>query len=252
MQTTRSITRTKETFKDLFFKTNSHRELADVEFVWENADFKLLQSLTPEKDNLQALFSLLNSNRTEELTIDAHITCYASGGYGNAGAFINAKSTIWCLNTEVPEGFVKENAKEVKKYTNIKATYKTFPVNYFFEKSTKLKFDKPITKVSFNIKKGDVVTLLECDVVQEKFVSTKDQDLVLKGKIENTNKFKTYHSIYNYELLFDDIDIKEPYKTYTDIGGKWLCINDEKVAHLGNGFGDGTYTMRFSKGKLVR
>jgi len=251
MQTVKKITRIKKSYKDLFFEANSHRDINDVNYVWENANFKALQDLTTEKANLQALFSLLNSNRTLPLTIDSHITCYASGGYGDAGSFINAKGTIFSLNTKVPEEFIKTNAVETKNYKNITVNYKSFPALYFFKKPSKLKYDKPISKLKFDLKKGDIVTLMECDTIQETFTSSKEQDLVLIGKI-NEAYADGYHNVYDYKLLFDDIDVESHYKTYTDIGGKWLCVNDKKVAHLGNGFGDGTYTMRFSKGKLVR
>ena len=267
MQITKEITRTNKTYKELFFEANEHRNLDDVEFVYQNADFKLLQALTSEKNNLQALFSLLNVNRSKPLKIISHITCFASGGHFDAGSFIQGEGTIFSLNTKVPSKFVAENAVKTDTYKNITAVYKTYRPGFFFCDNTKLKFNKPITKLNFKINKGDVVTLMECDTVQEKFTSSKNQELVLKGKINEAqketvltpvgvehdeSKLSSYHHVYDYKLLFDDIDVENYYKTHTDIGGKWLCINGHKIAHLGNGFGDGTYTMRFSKGKLVR
>lgn len=113
----------------------------------------------------------------------------------------------------------------------------------------------PIDRISpSELKIGQEVCLMENDQIEE--LGVVQSGVKIEG--DGLSKLEYYHnsqiemfapSIYNYKVSGIKWESNDDHKTGTDIGGKYLAAKVDnrwlKVCHLGNGFGDGRYTLRF-------
>jgi hypothetical protein len=137
------------------------------------------------------------------------------------------------------------------------------------------------SKLEFEVKEGQYLVMFECDSVELSFKAEADQTMTMEGEIsyyEGDTTPLVYDYVVSSECIksaleagfciedFHNKDLsKSSYRTYTDVGGKEICICEkielegksyfkkvEICGMLKNGFGDGGYTMRFQGNSIVR
>lgn len=213
---------------------------AEIEHVYNHADLELL--FTYFQDPADAVLNALKN-------LDKPI-CF---GY-NYNEFTNdfplmtySKDHKWFVS----ETKFKVSKSDVpKKKDMTKVIYRTEDAGFFWAKHTTVEIPKPIEAIEVDVVPGDKIQLGECGYIQKEFEVKSNSILKIAGII--------YGSECNDDVSVQDYCVEheaihgEHERTYTDIGGKWLYVNDKKICHLSNGFGDGDYTLRFSEGKLVR
>lgn len=246
----KTIIRKQQTFAEALLDAAKHSTIDKSEIIdiASSCDFDLLKNHYGIHD-LYGMILLALHNKNSNIKVYTIVNKFA-------------KSTL-SFSAENGKGHLtdgryltEEELNQIKdlKDTTIFNLY-TIPAGKIWEKSTTFAFDQKIDCIELSLKKGDVIT------IDNDFIVSKDSTLKIYGDISeltgmssdaNGNELsKGYHFVYDYKVLHDDIDGVH-YKTYTDIGGTGLYINGEEIVHLHNGFGDGRYTMRFSKGQLVR
>lgn len=223
----------------------------ELKAVYNNCDFAFF-----EKWGITCLGDIvcvLLKNKTQEIEIET-----ITNKYGTPCVYLSKKGGLIITSGRF---LTTEEIANLPKTKEQVVVLETIPVGKLWESNTKFNSINPIDKLEVNLNIGDKIQIVECDSIEEQFEVTNNSTMTIKGnitEITGTTRDKEgnmispgYHIVTNYCVEHADIN-GEHYKTFTDIGGKWLKVNGETICHLSNGFGDGNYTMRFSKGFLVR
>lgn len=124
---------------------------------------------------------------------------------------------------------------------------------------------RPIPRVKFQVElmPGDVIALVESHYQVVAWEVAEKHTLIVEGTHINEG------SVNDYMVSSEAITIPKDavqltgsdlftLSTHTDIGGHYLVVTEGPQGgtifktHLSNGFGDGSYRLKFCKGQLVR